>query len=182
MSTTMLKHCPLCSRSPVWHCESGKPVLGCPVCYWRNWGNPTPVAAAFITEGNYVVLVKRKDGSWCFPVGYVDPDESPGEAARREAKEESSLEITVPELPLRIFTIRGDNQHIMVFKAKSFRGQIGHADDAEGAGWFDYRVLPRMSYESDLEVIAEWYGTQTWWHQVRSRVARWIAPHLFRYS
>lgn len=41
-----------------------------------------------------LLLVQRRDGSWALPGGRIDPGETPDEAARREAGEETGLALT----------------------------------------------------------------------------------------
>lgn len=57
-----------------------------------------PIAAAVIVKGGRVLLVRRrvKEGtlSWQFPAGEVEAGESAGEAAVREAHEETGLTVT----------------------------------------------------------------------------------------
>lgn len=56
-----------------------------------------PIAAAVIVKGGRVLLVRRrvKEGSlsWQFPAGEVEAGESAGEAAVREAQEETGLTV-----------------------------------------------------------------------------------------
>ncbi|MQA09131.1 MAG: NUDIX domain-containing protein [Pseudonocardiaceae bacterium] len=60
-------------------------------------GTQSPIAAAIVTQGGKVLLVKRrvKEGSlsWQFPAGEVEAGESAGEAAVREAHEETGLSV-----------------------------------------------------------------------------------------
>jgi len=87
-----------------------------------------------------VVLIKRKNPppGWALPGGFVDYGESLEEAARREAREETSLEVTLqyqlhtysaPDRDRRLHTIS------TVFVA-SGRGSLRAADDAGHAGIF----------------------------------------------
>jgi 8-oxo-dGTP pyrophosphatase MutT (NUDIX family) len=50
-----------------------------------------------------ILLVRHVEGRWTFPAGAMDPGETPAEAARREAREEASIEIE----PLRIVGVFG---------------------------------------------------------------------------
>jgi 8-oxo-dGTP diphosphatase len=56
---------------------------------------PPPVVAAIVTSELGVLAGRRNDGSppWTFIAGQIEPGESPGDAATRETKEETGLEI-----------------------------------------------------------------------------------------
>ena len=63
-------------------------------------GPATPkidVRAAVISE-NKILLVKERGDGWTLPGGWVDPGESPSEAAVRETKEESGYEVNAVRL------------------------------------------------------------------------------------
>ncbi len=70
-------------------------------------GHITPklgaAAAVFDAEGR-VLLMERSDGSgWCLPCGWVEPNERPADAAVREVKEETGLDVRVQRL-VGVFT------------------------------------------------------------------------------
>src|SRR5574341_2397506 len=50
-------------------------------------------AAVFDDEGRILLVRRSDDGLWCLPCGWVEPNESPKEAAVREAREETGLEV-----------------------------------------------------------------------------------------
>jgi 8-oxo-dGTP pyrophosphatase MutT (NUDIX family) len=62
----------------------------------------TPVLgsdAAIFDDAGQILLMKRVDNrKWCLPCGLVEAGESPEQAAVREAKEETGLEVGVLEL------------------------------------------------------------------------------------
>ncbi len=60
-------------------------------------------AALFDSEGRILLVRRTDDGQWCLPCGWVEPNESPAEAAVREAKEETGLEICTVRL-VNVFT------------------------------------------------------------------------------
>ncbi len=63
-------------------------------------GPATPkidVRAAVISE-NKILLVKERGDGWTLPGGWVDPGESPSEAAVRETKEESGYDVNAARL------------------------------------------------------------------------------------
>jgi 8-oxo-dGTP pyrophosphatase MutT (NUDIX family) len=53
-----------------------------------------PTAACLIRDSaDRVLLVRHVDGWWTLPAGAVDPGETPAQAARRETREEASVEV-----------------------------------------------------------------------------------------
>jgi ADP-ribose pyrophosphatase YjhB (NUDIX family) len=50
-------------------------------------------AAVFDGEGRILLVRRSDDGLWCLPCGWVEPNESPEEAAVREAREETGLDV-----------------------------------------------------------------------------------------
>ena len=68
--------------------------------FGRETGPATPkidVRAAVISEDK-ILLVKERGDGWTLPGGWVDPGESPSEAAVRETKEESGYDVNAVRL------------------------------------------------------------------------------------
>jgi ADP-ribose pyrophosphatase YjhB (NUDIX family) len=102
-----------------------------------------------------VLLIKRGGhpclGQWALPGGFVDPDETVGEAAARELLEETGIQVDVSKLEqLHVFSKPGRDPrtriitctHLAVIDVESKEALAGpHAgDDAAEARWFDVRV------------------------------------------
>lgn len=67
--------------------------------------------AAIFDEDGRILLVRRSDdGCWCLPCGWINPNESPAEAAQRETHEETGLEVQVDEL-VDVFTRKPSALH-----------------------------------------------------------------------
>jgi 8-oxo-dGTP diphosphatase len=66
----------------------------------QHW--PKAAASAAVLRGNEVLIVERgkgaRAGSWSFPGGHIEPGETAAEAARREVREETGLEVEIIEL------------------------------------------------------------------------------------
>jgi len=60
-------------------------------------------AAIFDSEGRILLLLRTDNKRWCLPCGWVEPNESPAEAAVREAREETGLEVHAQKL-VDVFT------------------------------------------------------------------------------
>src|SRR5215471_17068904 len=70
------------------------------VMFKQESGPATPkidVRAVVISE-NKILLVKERGDGWTLPGGWVDPGESPSEAAVRETKEESGYDVSAARL------------------------------------------------------------------------------------
>ena len=97
--------------------------------------------------GGGIVLIERKNPppGWALPGGFVDYGESLEEAAVRDAREETSLEVEL----IRQFHAYSDpgrdaRQHnaTVVFLARPLGGELRGRDDARRAGVFGREALP----------------------------------------
>ena len=125
----------------------------CPRCGHIQWQNPKPTVSALITRaapgGEEVLLVRRAippfQGAWDCPGGYIDPDESPEDALRRECREELGVEIGLGAVA-GVFPDRygdGGEYTLNIYYRASIRsGTPSPASDVAEAAWFPLRRLP----------------------------------------
>jgi 8-oxo-dGTP diphosphatase len=123
-------------------------ILKCPNCAAAvtTYRNPFPTVDIIIRQGERIVLIERKNPpyGWALPGGFVDYGESLEQAALREAREETALEL----VNLRQFRAysepdRDPRQHniSMVFTADG-EGLLCGGDDAAQARLFALDELP----------------------------------------
>ena len=105
------------------------------------WNEPhASVCVAVLREGR-VLLAQRgiepRKGRYVLPGGFVEFDETPYEAARREMREETGLEVAELDL-LEVHTIRyreNEASLSVVFHARRWRGEPRADDDAAALVW-----------------------------------------------
>jgi ADP-ribose pyrophosphatase YjhB (NUDIX family) len=126
-----------------------KKTIKCPKCQneIEVFRNPIPTVDIIIEiESKGIVLIKRKNPpyGWAIPGGFVDYGESLEEAALREAKEETNLDV---ELKRQFHTysdpIRDPRHHSIstIYIAKG-KGVPQAKDDALETGIFNESNLP----------------------------------------
>jgi ADP-ribose pyrophosphatase YjhB (NUDIX family) len=126
-----------------------KRTIQCPSCKKEIevFRNPVPTVDIIIeVESKGVILIKRKNPpyGWAIPGGFVDYGESLEEAALREAKEETNLEV---ELVRQFHTYsapeRDPRHHSIstVYIARG-KGKPKAQDDAVEIGVFNELNLP----------------------------------------
>ena len=112
----------------------------------EKYTNPLLTVDIIIEIGERIVLIERKNPphGWALPGGFVDYGESLEHAAVREAKEETSLDVTLTEQFHTYSDPRRDPRHhtvSTVFIATA-QGMPRGADDARAARLFRETELP----------------------------------------
>ena len=110
------------------------------------WNEPHASVCVAVLRDGQVLLARRaiepRKGKYVLPGGFVDFDETPYEAARREMREETGLHC--PELDLlEVHTIRyreNEASLSIVFHARCWRGRTTSGRRRRGAGLAARRV------------------------------------------
>jgi ADP-ribose pyrophosphatase YjhB (NUDIX family) len=124
-------------------------LIQCPYCEKEIeiYRNPIPTVDIIIeTESKGVILIKRKNPpyGWAIPGGFVDYGEPLEEAAVREAKEETNLDVKLVKQFHTYSDPKRDPRHhsistVYIAKAK---GKPKAKDDAVEIGVFTESNLP----------------------------------------
>ena len=143
-----------------------KDIIKCPICGGNIeiYKNPLPTVDVIIyTENKDVLLIKRKNPpfGYALPGGFVDVGETLEDAAIREIKEETGLNIEI-ESVFGVYSSpdRDPRNHTIttVFIARLPKGQSPIAgDDAKDLGFFSLDNLPEMAFDHEI-ILKDFYA------------------------
>ena len=143
----------------------------CPDCGFIHFRDPKVAVIAFVTYNDRLLLICRAvepaKGLWALPGGYMDADEMPREALRRELEEEVGLDVNVGRL-LDIFPMEdpATTSHkerrgiVLAFEAEPANDDLitlQSMDDVSAAGWFAVDELPaEIAFASTETLVTAW--------------------------
>jgi len=138
--------------------------LTCPHCgsLVYRYRNPIPTVDIIIElEDKGIILIKRakEPFGWAIPGGFVDYGESLEDAARREAREETSLKVELlGQLGAYSAPDRDPRHHTIsvVFLARA-RGKPEARDDALEVGVFTKENLPSPLAFDHKQILADYF-------------------------
>ena len=145
-----------------------KEGINCPNCgsLVHRYRNPIPTVDIIIElEDQGIILIERakEPFGWAIPGGFVDYGESLEDAARREAREETSLEVELlgqlgayssPERDPRHHTIS------VVFVARA-SGKPEARDDALEVGVFTSENLPSPLAFDHAQILTDYFSRKS---------------------
>lgn len=144
-------------------------TIVCPNCGYKiqEYANPVPTVDIIIEVphpegGQGIVLIERKNYpfGWAIPGGFVDYGESVEQAAVREAKEETGLDVTLVHL-LGVYSRpdRDPRQHTIstVFVARA-KGHAAAGDDAKTLRIFREQEVPDQLAFDHAEILRDYFA------------------------
>jgi len=95
---TALRFCPFCGRETF--AQATPKRLDCSSCGGVLYINSAAAAGGLVTDdaGRLLVIERNRppaEGTWDLPGGFVDPGETAEDTVRREAREETGLDVAV---------------------------------------------------------------------------------------
>jgi ADP-ribose pyrophosphatase YjhB (NUDIX family) len=114
---------------------------------------------------------------WALPAGFVDADEDPEAAARREALEETGLIVNIDRL-MEVFHTPDDGgmaDIVIAYTASIAGGTLQADDDAEAVGWFTRGNIPEIAFLPSQRIIGRWVAEK---HEQSSKNAKDTGSHF----
>lgn len=161
-----LNYCPRCGHALEDREAFGRVRRFCPVCDRTVFREHKVAAGVLVEHTGNILLVRRRmrphAGMWTFPAGFVDFDEDPAQAAVRECREETGLEVEIAGL-LAVIAGR-EHEHgadiVIVYLARLVGGEPRAADDVDRVAFFALDDLPRLAFGATRSALDKWCDLQ----------------------
>ncbi len=162
--TLALNYCPVCAHPLQDRAAFGRVRRYCPHCDRIIFREHKVAAGVIVERAGRILLVRRRwsprQGLWTFPAGFVDCGEDPAEAAVRECREETGLEVDITGL-LDVIAGR-EHEHgadiIIIYEAQLLGGEMRAADDVDRAAFFvaEKDALPALAFRATEIALDKW--------------------------
>ena len=129
------RFCPLCGGTLAAQEAGGVERAACtdPNCAFVHWDNPVPVVAALVEIDERILLARNvawPEKVFGLVTGYLERNESPGQAVAREVVEELGLTATGLEL-IGLYPFAAKNQLIIAYHVRAAGNVVLNEELAE---------------------------------------------------
>ena len=178
-----------CGSALVPRVIEGQTLEACPNDDFVLWRDPKVVTSVIVARGAEIALGRRTIepglGLWCLPGGFVNHDEAPDDAARRECLEEIGAEVDITRL-IGIYHIRKTDAASLIGIAYEAHVRDGAAIEPgiemSEVGFFGAGALPQLAFPSQRALVDEWFRSPAWAEEGGSRNGGAAAPRASRPS
>lgn len=155
----LINFCPLCGARVELRQAFGRERPVCPRCGYVHFHDPKVAVGVLIERDGKLLLTKRnhepKMGEWSFPSGYVEAGEKLEDAAVREAKEETGIDVEIDAL-LGVYSERGERTIFIAFAGLAKGGELRAGEEAMAVAYFDPDNLPPPAFLHDPDIVRRW--------------------------
>ena len=163
MSGIPYSYCPRCATPLLERLQGRTQRPVCPACGFIVYFEPKVVAVVVVEHQGQVLLGRRNidpgKGLWSFCSGYVDRGERLEDAAVREVKEETNLDVRLEGL-LGLYSASG-NPHILVaYRATILQGSLedmqAEPEEVSELRFFAPGAVPPLAFPFDPRILRDW--------------------------
>ena len=131
----------------------------CAKCGFTVFLDPKIAAVVLATKDDRLLMVRRgvepEIGRWSFPAGYVDRGEVVEDAAIREVREETGLDVRLNGF-VGLYSETNRAVVLAVYSAEIIGGSLKADHDAQEAAYFSANDLPPLPFPHDDRIIEDW--------------------------
>ena len=150
---TVNRFCGKCGVAMRPHENPAERAFVCPKCGYTVYPRISPAVIVLVTKGDEILLQRNshyRSANWSLVAGFVDPGENLEDAVRREAREESSIELK--DIRYVMSQTWPFPSNIMIgFRAEYAGGEL-HPDGDEvlESRWFRRGELPEIPRKGSI--------------------------------
>ncbi len=153
------KYCSGCGIPLELRSLEGRDRPVCPQCGRVVYYDPKVAATAVVERAGLVLMLRRAVetgyGLWSLPGGYVDRGEVVEEAAAREVREETGLQVEISGL-VGLFSEEGHPVVVAAYAAVETGGKLEAGSEALELGFYPLDGLPALAFPRDRLILARW--------------------------
>ena len=157
-------YCHRCGNEMSGRVVSGAVRPSCDSCGAVVFLDPKLAVVVIVSSESRILMVKRDIepmmGRWSFPSGYVDRGEIVEDAAIREVREETNVQVTLDRL-LGVYSGRGNPVVLIAYAAHQSGGTAEAGDETQAVEWFPIDDLPPLPFPHDEDIMRDWRETAT---------------------
>ncbi len=154
-----MEHCPRCGLALEEREAFGRLRPVCPGCGHVVFRGPKVAAGALVVQAGAILLNQRDIdpglGKWGLPAGYVDLGERVEDAAVREVKEETGLDVRLESL-LGVYSDVERGVALVIYCASVSGGALIVGPETRAVGFFAPDALPELAFAQNHDIIADW--------------------------
>ena len=154
------RFCPQCA-APL------QTVQACGSCDWINYIDPKVATVVLVTDDQDRLLYIRRNHEpamyqWTWPSGFVDAGERVEDAAAREVREETGIEVEIGAL-LGVWSTTGDQTVVIAYRGSVVGGTLKPGPEALAAAWVPVGrddLRPPPVFPHDAEILESFLGPE----------------------
>ena len=135
----------------------------CDQCGDIHYQNPKLVVGTIAEQDGRILLCRRaiepRYGYWTLPAGYMENDESTGQAAERETREEAGAKIELGE-PFSMISIPYVNQVHLFYRARLLELDFRPGDETLEVAMVEEAQVPwkELAFRTVSMTLKQWYA------------------------
>lgn len=163
MSDPKFTYCPVCAAPLVEKHVHNALRLTCSECGFILFLDPKLVTVVVVRHEDKFLLGRRNidpgKGMWSFFGGYVDRGEKVEDAAIREVKEETNLDVQLERL-IGLYSEKGKPHVIVAYQASlvdnEVNGMAAQLEEVSELAFFTWEEIPELAFSADRQILNDW--------------------------